>query len=269
MATTPEPTSRPPRRWLRFGLRSLLIIVTLLAVWLGWIAERAERQRRAVAAIHAAGGTVVYAHEVDEHRARRSNPPPPPGPTWLHAWIGPHYFQRVEIIYLMPLSDQKREPLPLRDCVGARSLTVHQRHLTARQLEAIGDVGSLDELILYVDTFDDEGLVHLARLNRLESLTIHGGAFSAEGIACLCQIPNLKDLVMFRTRVEPGGFQALSKLSTVEQLDLMFVACRDEDLAAIGAMPALKHLRLFSDELSSEDLERFRRRHPAIDVIGY
>jgi hypothetical protein len=55
--------ARPRRRWFRYSLRTLLLAVTLVAVALAYWVNGAERQRRAVAAIEAAGGTVRYDYE--------------------------------------------------------------------------------------------------------------------------------------------------------------------------------------------------------------
>jgi len=41
--------TKPRRRWLSYSLRTLFVLVTLLCVWLGLYANRAERQKRAVA----------------------------------------------------------------------------------------------------------------------------------------------------------------------------------------------------------------------------
>jgi hypothetical protein len=54
------------RRWFRFSLRTLMVVVLLLSLPLGWLAMRmaqAERQRRAVEAIREAGGEVYYLHK--------------------------------------------------------------------------------------------------------------------------------------------------------------------------------------------------------------
>lgn len=48
------------RRRLQFSLRTFLIILTVLAVWLGNAVNRAREQREVVKAIEALGGTVQY-----------------------------------------------------------------------------------------------------------------------------------------------------------------------------------------------------------------
>jgi hypothetical protein len=62
---------KPDRRWAQLSLRTLLVIVTVLCVVLGMWIVPAERQRRAVAAIEAVGGSVEYA-EADNTGTRQS-----------------------------------------------------------------------------------------------------------------------------------------------------------------------------------------------------
>jgi len=45
---------------LQFTLRSLLLATAAIALWLGWLSDRAARQRRAVQALEAHGGEVFY-----------------------------------------------------------------------------------------------------------------------------------------------------------------------------------------------------------------
>ena len=54
-----SPNAPPRRAWFRYRLRTFLILVSLIAVWLGWTVHRARTQRAAVEAIQAARGTVM------------------------------------------------------------------------------------------------------------------------------------------------------------------------------------------------------------------
>ena len=61
MSTTlANPVSRPWRRYLRFSVRGLIVLVLVIGGWLGWIVRSARIQRDAVAAIQNAGGVVMY-----------------------------------------------------------------------------------------------------------------------------------------------------------------------------------------------------------------
>ena len=55
MATAAPPK---PRRWLRFSLRTLLLLIAVVACWFGWRLNELERERQALASIKAAGGIV-------------------------------------------------------------------------------------------------------------------------------------------------------------------------------------------------------------------
>jgi hypothetical protein len=60
MSTRPEPASGPWRRFLRFSVRGLIVLVLVIGAAIGWLVRSAHIQRDAVAAIRAAGGAVKY-----------------------------------------------------------------------------------------------------------------------------------------------------------------------------------------------------------------
>ncbi len=49
------------RRWLRFSLRSFLIVLTIGGLWLGWFVNRVHQQCRAVEMVN---GSVTYAYQL-------------------------------------------------------------------------------------------------------------------------------------------------------------------------------------------------------------
>ena len=79
-------------RRFQFSLRTLLVAMLLLAVWLAVTTNRVRDQRRAVAALMDLGWSVQYDWE------RRSTSEPH-GPKWLRRIIGDDYFQKVVHVY--------------------------------------------------------------------------------------------------------------------------------------------------------------------------
>jgi hypothetical protein len=59
-AMSAVPISRPWRRFVRFSVRGMIVVVLLVGGWLGWIVRCARIQREAVAAITKSGGLVDY-----------------------------------------------------------------------------------------------------------------------------------------------------------------------------------------------------------------
>ncbi|HJN08885.1 MAG: hypothetical protein QGG09_19600 [Pirellulaceae bacterium] len=81
-------TTRPKRRFLRFSLRAMLVVLTVFSVWLGVQVNRARNQRAAVNWVTKNGGEVEYDWTFNSKLE-------PPGPRWLRQKIGDEYFQSV------------------------------------------------------------------------------------------------------------------------------------------------------------------------------
>src|SRR5262245_6903365 len=95
--------SAPPfkRRWVpRFGLRTLLILVTLFGAgfgYLGHLYRRVHHQRQIVAKIQEVGGEVRYGWQIFG-KSDTGRMPKPPGPALLRWIFGDDVFAYVELV---------------------------------------------------------------------------------------------------------------------------------------------------------------------------
>jgi len=65
VTTTAPTTTIPLRRWLRFSLRTLIVLMLVLGAGLGWFArevQKARAQREAATAIEKLGGSVDWGY---------------------------------------------------------------------------------------------------------------------------------------------------------------------------------------------------------------
>ncbi len=69
------PASRPWRRYLRFSVRGLIVLVLVIGVWLGWLVRSARIQRDAVAVLDRDQVSVSYDWEWNGKRKPRSPTP--------------------------------------------------------------------------------------------------------------------------------------------------------------------------------------------------
>ena len=106
MTDQAKPVSRPWRRFLRFSVRGLIVLVLVIGGWLGWLVRSARIQREAVAAIKNAGGTVKYDWEWSNGSMIPAGKPW--APRWLVDLIGVDYFGHVTAVWL---TQTRRQPM--------------------------------------------------------------------------------------------------------------------------------------------------------------
>jgi hypothetical protein len=191
-------TVRPKRRFA-ISLRAVLLLVLVVGLALGWKVNRARRQRDAVAAIRAEGGTVRYDWERISPPMERSSVPRtgPTVPVWIGRLAGDDLFQRAD--FVMVGGDASPH---LKDLPGLRRLVVNDS-LTDGQLADIGRLTSLRSLHLPWDAgITDAGLAELVGLKDLSELALMGmmipedspGRMSDRGLEGLKDLPGLTHL---------------------------------------------------------------------------
>jgi hypothetical protein len=156
----------PKRRWFQFRLRTLFVVVAVVALPLGWLSWRIEHKRReraAVAAIEELGGLALY-----EWQLGRFGIPNPPGPPWLRRLFGDDFFGNVKVVFL-----DSNEILADGDLV----------HLTA--------FANLESLIIRSSKLTDAGLIHLKGLRSMFNLSLECECLTDNGVADLQRaLPN-------------------------------------------------------------------------------
>jgi hypothetical protein len=127
------------RRWFRYGLRTILLLVALVAVILGYSVSRFARQRAAVESILARHGTVVY-HDDAYGRVH----PERTIYAWFREFVGLRWPGEVYLEGRSVTDDVLRdEVLPLRTvtAVGLTGVSVTNEGLAQlRPLESLASV---------------------------------------------------------------------------------------------------------------------------------
>jgi len=152
MPETTQPLT-PKRRWYQFSIRTLLLVMLVFCVVVGWVGSRmykAQKNRERVAAVEDAvtaiqklGGEVVSAYE--ERRPQ----------SWLEEVFD--------------------DPGSRDDPVGVLKVTRVSfafTDITDAGLEHLKDLPELEGLVLDGTRVTDAGLEHLKGLTKLESLSV-------------------------------------------------------------------------------------------------
>ena len=156
-----KPVSRPRRRFLRFSVRGMIVVVLLIGGWLGWIVRSARIQREAVSAITTSGGSVKY--DWEEMPARSSAMRRPWAPEYFVNLVGVDYFGHVTTVGVSLPTDET--------------------------FAQVGRLTQLETLIFEANDVSDAGWAHLKGLKNLSSIGFGVSRFSDGLLAHLNVFP--------------------------------------------------------------------------------
>ena len=139
------------RRFLRFSVRGMVVLVLLIGFRLGWLVRCARIQREAAAAIEKAGGKVYYGGS--ENLGRWA-------PKWLLDAVG-------------------------NDCVVSVDAAQTSWKATDAEMEQVGRLSTLVRLSITGWGVTESGVARLKGLDSLESIDFNGSRISDDGLAHL------------------------------------------------------------------------------------
>jgi hypothetical protein len=217
---TAEPTSnrKPKHRWLQFSLRTLLVLVLIVSMPLGWFAfklRQAREQREAIGRIEELGGFAVYDFEIDDHGL----PTYPYRPPWLQ------------------MADDLLEEHSCATLVtaGIRQDRVHEldRERTDALLDRLVELTEVRTLYLLGGAVGDAGVKKLTSLNRIQRLYLSGTDVTDSGLQYLQALPQLEVLMLHTTKITDAGLHYLQGLHQLNELDLTDTQVTDAGVAEL------------------------------------
>jgi hypothetical protein len=249
-----ENPKRRNRRWLRFSLRSLLVVVTLFGVWLGIKVDQARRQKRAVETLRSMGAEVWYDHQRKENGSFDVRIDLDV-PNWVRELCGDDFFQTVTGIFLLR---------------GARLNSEGEvpRAITDEDLQCLADLPHLEQLVINQAPITDAGMAHLRHPERLRAVMLDDTDVGDDFVRRLQGAVELEGLGLEGTKVTDD---AVAKLTGLTKLQILRLARTDTGDRAL--VPFAEHeliaLRL-GRKTTNAGLRRFgtRARIQGLDVAG-
>ena len=222
------PVSCPWRRYVRFSVRGMIVVILVIGIWMGWIVRSARIQREAVSAIKRNGGSVLYSSGwtgdptlgIDGLRV----------PNWLVHAIGADYFDHAcSVGFAKELSDKEFAP--------------------------VGNLSTLESMVLFHTNLTDAGLAHLEGLTNLSELRIYGGAQVTDASCVhLKGLTKLSNLALSESQVSDAGMAQLKGLTKLLRLDLRHTHVSDAGLAHLTGFVSLSNLELDGTQVSDAGL---------------
>ncbi len=251
------------RRWLRFSLKTIFVLVTLYCVWLAIVTLQAHKQQRAVKRIQALHGAVAFAFELDEKGNWKQNPQPFV-PAWIRNALGEDYFRRVAIVNFDEGSDPTDVDLRvLEGLTDVQQLTLSNRKkITDAGLAHVTGLAHLNVLVLDGTNVTGPGLRHLRGLDQLEGLTFASTPLSDDGLAHLAALSNLKWLHLSDTMITDDGLRHLTGLQALEDLQLVNTNVTDAGLKHLESLHGLKSILLRGTKTTPEGRAALQKALP-------
>ncbi|MEK6246539.1 MAG: hypothetical protein N2C12_00055, partial [Planctomycetales bacterium] len=191
------------RRLLRFRLLSLLVLVTVVAVWLGWWSHKARQQREAVAAINKVGGQVAYDFQ------REGLETPRHWPEWLVDWLGVDYFSNVTSLHLGNAQITDEGLKHLEGLQALKGLSLNNTQVTDKGLKHLDGLQTLKWLRLGSTRVTDAGMKHLEGLQTLDRLYLDHAQVTDAGLKHLEGLTTLGELYINHTLITDAGLEHL------------------------------------------------------------
>lgn len=250
-------------------MKLLLISLTALCFALGICAHRAQRQKQAVLAIAAAGGSIGYSHQFDPNSPfptigsgkRYDVKAKPLAPEWLRNAVGEDFFITPE-----------------RVVFHSEGPPEETRFIDADVLSHLSDLRHLEDLLFLDVDLDNQSIAKLGQLKELRWLTILKsaqagiGKIAATDFTFLADMPKLKAATLYSCNLGNDDIRFLSSLTQLEELRIDGSASADhagitdEVVPYISRMKNLAVLVINASRMSEEGINKIRAALPKCTV---
>jgi hypothetical protein len=242
---TESPAPKTPLRWYQYRLRTLLIMMTVLAAWMAMISHRARQQKLAVAKIRALRGEIIYDYQKikgknwDDIDGKALSP----YPKWLRDWAGEDYFQTVVQVNLSKTS------------------------ATDADLAILKNLPNLDCLNLS-SKITNEGLIHLQGVKNLKGLILEGVAIDDSGLSYLSNLTELRGLMLDSPKITDAGIKHLQRLTSLEQFCLIGSPITDASLKTIKKFKKLHFLGIVDSRITKDGFGELKKELPNVEIMN-
>jgi hypothetical protein len=258
-------------------LRALLLVMTIVAIWLGFTTKRIRDRHRAIEAILSYGGGV---HFKDLTNASARGVPfeerhePPGRPAWLRRLLGKHgKFINCDIQFVffhtsrIPSDDAPFDISVLESLTELKELQLGVL-LDKSPLERLPKLPNLVSLNIGRMRLSEDELACLARLPKLTKLVVRNSQLTAKCYRNIASRRNLVELVLQECALTADGLDQLATLPTLTSLSLWGSTLGDEAIPHLSQLRGLKELLVVHSQLSRQGVQKLQAALPECRILS-
>ena len=244
--------ARRSRIRFRFSVRAMFVALTAICIGIGIFANGRMRQKRAVTAVEAIGGSIDYDCDFpadDEMVAGTGYA--------VRRWFGRLFGEELVRVVVS---------------VGVYARDA-ERPCTDRDLECLGSFPYLYALSVDSPDVTDASVPRICELKRLTILHLEWTSVSDQGIQDLCSLKNLRALGIGPgptpdCKITDAALARLGELTSLEVLCLHGREFTDDAVPLLEKLKSLQELYLFSTSVTGGGVARLNSSLPKCMVVA-
>jgi hypothetical protein len=270
---------------MRYRLRTLLIVITMLGIWMGVEVRGARRQASAVSEIQKLGGWVLYDFEYDPQvsgTSRKLN-----GRSWVPRWVSArigvdwfHTVVAVNMVYDLRPGGGRTDNREFNDAVKGilagvphlRQLFLKDTQTTDECLAAISRLHRLERLYCWnAVQVTDAGLAHLRKLPKLKDVHLSNSQITDESLGVFGDMVQMRALSLQQNAFTDRGLARLTKLNHLKELwiDMGPTDITDQGLAYLENLQTLEVLAIQDTHATQEGVDTLKLAIPGLKQVLY
>lgn len=278
--TVTMPRQRWNLRWLRFSLRSLLLVVTIVAIFLSMRVNQAEKQRKAIVAVKQLGGWVHYGFEFRDGDGMYQAGSRSWVPQWILDRTGVDLFHNVVEVNMVynnegpkrlnnyETSDQVSHHLT--SFHRLKRLLLNDTQASDSLLRVVGRLKYLEEIYMWnAATVTDRGAAFLRYPPKLRSIHLSHSQITDESLRVFGQMPKLEELSLQGNQFTDEGLSYLKNLAQLRSLwvDMGVTNITDEGVESLFNLKALEELGIQQTYVTEEKVQQLKSELPNLKKV--
>jgi Leucine-rich repeat (LRR) protein len=196
------------RRFLQFRLRTLLVVVAVVALILGAHVHRmqtAQRQHHIVTELNSLGAITQYEYVQDENW----NSSEKWYPDWLERWVGQDYLYGIDAFVIVSHENPDEVIERAADLPDLRLVKLPACTISDDSLRPLEKLHRLEWLELFATPVTDDCMESIVKLKTLKTLDLRGTKVTDQSITAISSLPHLTRLNIGNTAITPAGIDQL------------------------------------------------------------